>query len=158
MQLELTINGEPRMLDIDPGAVLVDVLRGIGLTGTKIGCREGQCGSCVVLLDGRPVNSCLLLAARAHGRSVLTIEGLGSPRTPHPIQSAFARAGAVQCGYCTPGMVLATKALLDDHPRPTREQVLEALEGNLCRCTGYTKILDAVEEAADALAREEVTR
>jgi len=154
MLLEFILNGETRLLDVDPGAALVDVLREIGLTGTKIGCREGNCGSCVVLLDGRPVNSCLLLAPRVEGRSVVTIESLGSPREPHPIQEAFARAGAVQCGYCTPGMVLATKALLDEHPRPTREQILEALEGNLCRCTGYTKILDAVEAAAEALSRE----
>ncbi len=152
MILELTLNGSPQRLEIDASATLVDVLREIGLTGTKVGCREGHCGSCMVLLDGRPVNSCLLLAARAHGRDVLTIEGLGSPNQPHPIQEAFVAAGAVQCGYCTPGMILSTKALLDRHPHPTSEQVLEALEGNLCRCTGYTKILDAVESTAEALA------
>jgi carbon-monoxide dehydrogenase small subunit len=155
MKLQLTLNGEARTLYVDPSATLVDVLRAIGLTGTKIGCREGHCGSCVVLLDGEPVNSCLLLAARADGRSITTIEAIGTPREPHPIQKAFVEAGAVQCGYCTPGMVLATKALLDRTPRPTRQQVLDALEGNLCRCTGYTKILDAVEAAADALSHKE---
>ncbi len=155
MNLQLALNGEARTLDVDPSATLVDVLRAVGLTGTKIGCREGHCGSCVVLLDGEPVNSCLLLAARAAGRSVVTIEAIGTPRQPHPIQEAFVEAGAVQCGYCTPGMVLATKALLDRTPQPTRQQVLDALEGNLCRCTGYTKILDAVQAAADALSRKE---
>lgn len=158
MILNFTLNGQEKSLDIEPGETLVDLLRGIGLTGTKVGCREGHCGSCVVLLDGRPVNSCLLLAARVEGRSVTTIESLGSVREPHPIQEAFARAGAVQCGYCTPGMVLATKALLEQYPHPTREQILEGLEGNLCRCTGYTKILDAVEQAAEALAREVAAR
>lgn len=158
MHLEFTLNGETKSMDVDPGIPLVDVLRDMGLTGTKIGCREGHCGSCVVLLDGRPVNSCLLIAGRVQGRSVVTIESLGSPREPHPIAEAFARAGAVQCGYCTPGMVLATKALLDEHPHPTRGQILEALEGNLCRCTGYTKILDAVEDAAETLSREVSTK
>jgi aerobic carbon-monoxide dehydrogenase small subunit len=129
------------------------VLREIGMTGTKIGCREGHCGSCTVLLDGRTVNACLVLAARTEGREVLTIEGLGSPTDPDPLQRAFVEAGAVQCGYCTPGMVLATKALLDTNPAPSCEEITDALAGNLCRCTGYTKILDAVALAVAANAK-----
>lgn len=155
MLLNVEINGTPRCIQIAPGAVLADVLRGIGLTGTKIGCREGHCGACVVLVDGQPVNSCLMLAARAEGRQVTTIEGVGTSAQPHPIQEAFVDAGAVQCGYCTPGMVLSTKALLDVNPSPSREEVAEALSGNLCRCTGYTKIFDAVERAAARMAEEE---
>lgn len=151
MRLNFELNGTAETVEIRPGALLVDVLRGMGLTGTKIGCREGTCGTCMVLLDGQPVNSCLTLAARVEGRKVLTIEGLGAVGKPHPIQQAYVEAGAVQCGYCTPGMVLSTKALLDANPSPTREQIGEALSGNLCRCTGYVKIFDAVERAAEAL-------
>ena len=155
MLLKLEINGEPRCIQIAPGALLVDVLRGIGLTGTKVGCREGHCGACVVLIDGQPVNSCLMLAARAEGCCITTIEGVGTAAKPHPIQEAFVEAGAVQCGYCTPGMVLSTKALLDVNPSPSRDEVAEALSGNLCRCTGFTKIFDAVERAAVRMAEEE---
>jgi carbon-monoxide dehydrogenase small subunit len=154
MEIRTEINGSPVTLDIAPGAILADVLREMGLTGTKTGCREGHCGSCIVLLDDEPVNSCLLLAARVEGRRLTTIEGLGSPIAPHPIQQAFVEAGAVQCGFCTPGMVLATKALLDEDPDPTEERVREALSGNLCRCTGYVKIFDAVRLAAEKLSEQ----
>ena len=151
MKLTFELNGHRETVEIRPGALLVDVLRDMGLTGTKVGCREGTCGTCVVLVDGEPVNSCLMLAARCEGCKVLTIEGMGTPANPHPIQEAFVDAGAVQCGYCTPGMVLSTKALLDHNPSPSREEIGEALSGNLCRCTGYVKIFDAVERAAELL-------
>ena len=151
MKLHFELNGARECVEITPGAILVDVLRAMGLTGTKVGCREGTCGTCVVLVDGEPVNSCLMLAARCEGRKVLTIEGMGTMAKPHPIQEAFVEAGAVQCGYCTPGMVLSTKALLDRNPTPSQEEIGEALSGNLCRCTGYVKIYDAVNRAAEML-------
>ncbi|MGB9690582.1 MAG: (2Fe-2S)-binding protein [Candidatus Sumerlaeaceae bacterium] len=153
MKLHVRINGEPHELEIAPGAVLGDVLRKLGLTGTKMGCREGHCGSCMVLVNGKPMNSCLLLAAKVEGAEVTTIEGLGDVRHPHPIQEAFVEAGAVQCGFCTPGMIISTKALLDEQPHPPMERVREALSGNLCRCTGYVKIFDAVRLAERKLAR-----
>jgi carbon-monoxide dehydrogenase small subunit len=154
MNLKVTINGQARCLQIEPGAVLSDVLRETGLTGTKIGCREGHCGSCMVLVDGKPVNSCLVLAARVEGCDVTTIEGIGSQAAPHPIQQAFVDAGGVQCGYCTPGIIISTKALLDSNPNPSPEEVQDALSGNLCRCTGYTKIYDAVALAAKRMSKE----
>lgn len=154
MEITLRINQTEYHPRIKPGDLLVDVLRGLGLTGTKVGCREGTCGCCTVLLDGQPVNSCLVLAARAQGHEILTIEGLGTPANPHPLQEAFVEAGAVQCGYCTPGMILAAKALLDHTPNPSEEDIREALEGNLCRCTGYRKIFDAVTLAAQRMAQE----
>lgn len=121
------------------------------LTGTKCGCKTGDCGSCTVLVDGKAVTSCTQVMKKMDGKAVLTIEGMGTPERLHPIQQAFIDAGAVQCGFCTPGMVLAAKALLDVNPDPTREQVAEAMKGNLCRCTGYVKIIDAVLNAAAAL-------
>jgi aerobic-type carbon monoxide dehydrogenase small subunit (CoxS/CutS family) len=120
----------------------------LGLTGVKEACGAGECGACTILLDGVPRLSCLLLAAQLEGRQVLTIEGLGQGADPHPLQEAFARAGAVQCGFCTPGMILASHALLQEVPRPSRREVAQALAGNLCRCTGYHKIIDAVRLAA----------
>ncbi len=153
MKLHVRINGEARELEIAPGAVLGDVLRQLGLTGTKMGCREGHCGSCMVLVNGKPMNSCLLLAAKVEGAEITTIEGLGDVRNPHPIQEAFVEAGAVQCGFCTPGMIISTKALLDNEPHPSLERVREALSGNLCRCTGYAKIFDAVRIAEHKLAK-----
>lgn len=152
MELNVEINGEARRLEIKPGAVLVDVLRENGLRGTKTGCREGHCGSCMVLLDGQAVNACLLLAARCQGRRVTTIEGLSAAGVPHPIQEAFVEGGIVQCGYCTPGMVISTKALLDQNPDPSEEEIAEALSGNLCRCTGYTHLVEAVKLAAQKVA------
>ena len=148
------------MVDADPAGNLLDVLRDeLGLTGTKRGCDyEGECGACTVLLDGRPVRSCLTPVGKVAGRQVLTIEGLGDPAHLHPLQAAFIEAGAVQCGYCSPGMILAAKALLDRAPDPTREQIVEALEGNLCRCTGYTRIVMAVELAAARLRGEDDAR
>lgn len=136
MGISFTLNGQSVTVHADPVSNLLDVLRDeLGLTGTKRGCDyEGECGACTVLLDGQPVRSCLTPVAKVAGRRVLTIEGLGCPDDLHPLQRAFVETGAVQCGYCTPGMILAAKALLDREPHPTREQIAEALEGNLCRC------------------------
>lgn len=155
MNVHFTVNGREVCADVHPGARLVDVLRTLGYTGVKYGCGSGECGACVVLLDGEPVNSCLVLAPRAEGKAITTIEGLGSVSRPHPLQEAFADAGAVQCGFCTPGMILSAYALLCHNPTPTREEVAHALDGNLCRCTGYVKIIDAVLAAARAMAQGE---
>jgi carbon-monoxide dehydrogenase small subunit len=144
ISLELTVNGEKRSLDVKPNRTLLDVLReDLGLTGAKKGCGEGKCGSCTVLMNGRPVNSCLMLAPQAEGADIVTIEGLGD-KEPHPLQAAFAEKGAVQCGFCTPGVILTAKALLDINPKPQEREVREAIAGNLCRCTGYSKIVEAV--------------
>lgn len=151
VELAFTVNGEPMRLRVPPGATLLEVLReDLELTGTKYGCGEGECGACSVLLDGRVVNSCLILAQECDGSEVLTIEGLRSNGQLHPIQEAFVEYGAVQCGFCTPGMIMATYALLEANPSPSEEEIKRALEGNLCRCTGYRKIIDAVL----SLARE----
>jgi carbon-monoxide dehydrogenase small subunit len=148
--IQFTLNNHGVSLTTAPGRTLLEVLReDFGFTGAKNACGgEGECGACTVLLDGEAVNSCLVLISQVEGRSVLTIEGLSPEGTPHPIQQAFIQAGAVQCGFCTPGMVLAAKALLDTHPHPDEEQIRSALSGNLCRCTGYTKIIAAVKLAA----------
>ena len=148
--ISFVLNDSPIAVQVDPISPLVDVLRDdLGLTGTKRGCDyEGECGACTVLLDGQPVRSCLTPVGKVAGRSVLTVEGLGSPDRLHPLQQAFIETGAVQCGYCTPGMLLAAKALLDREPDPDREQIVEALGGNLCRCTGYTRVVMAVAVAA----------
>jgi carbon-monoxide dehydrogenase small subunit len=151
VELAFTVNDEPMRLKVPPGATLLEVLReDLELTGTKYGCGEGECGACSVLLDGRVVNSCLILAQECDGSEVLTIEGLRSNGQLHPIQKAFVEYGAVQCGFCTPGMIMATYALLEANPSPSEEDIKRALEGNLCRCTGYRKIIDAVL----SLARE----
>ena len=153
MKVRFTVNGRAATVEADAEMRLLDALRDeLHLTGTKEGCGEGECGACTVLLDGRPVNSCLVLAAQAEGRDVLTIEGLAAGPRLHPIQQAFVDAGAAQCGFCTPGFVMSTYALLRDHPAPSDEEILTALEGNLCRCTGYVKIVDAVRRAAERLA------
>ncbi|HET9091595.1 MAG TPA: (2Fe-2S)-binding protein [Acidimicrobiales bacterium] len=147
--LHLSVNGEERELLVRPYATLLEVLREeLRLTGTKHGCELGECGACTVLVGGVPQLSCLLLPAQVEGAEVTTIEGLADGATLHGVQRAFMERGGLQCGYCTPGMVLAAKALLDANPAPTREEIREALAGNLCRCTGYAGILDAVEDAA----------
>lgn len=148
MEIKLKINHEEKRIRIRPGENLLEVLRREGYKGVKKGCGRGECGACTVLLDGKPVNSCLVLAADAEGREILTIEGLGTPADPHPLQKAFVKAGAVQCGYCTPGMILSAKALLDENPAPSDEEIKKALDGNYCRCTGYVKIIDAVRSAS----------
>lgn len=143
--IRLKVNGEDYEVLVKPNMTLLDFIRnGLGLTGTKKGCDEGDCGACTVLLDGKPVNSCLVLALEANGKEVLTIEGLGQEGGLHPLQRAFIEKGAVQCGYCTPGMILSAKALLDVNPTPTEDEVRSAIAGNLCRCTGYVKIVEAV--------------
>jgi carbon-monoxide dehydrogenase small subunit len=150
----MTVNGEAVKLVVEPSAMLVDVLRGrLGLIGVKEACGEGECGACTVLLDGKPVPSCITPAMKALNKNVLTIEGLGSPGKLHPIQEAFIDHGAVQCGFCTPGMILSAKALLDESPRPTEEEVRVAISGNLCRCTGYVKIVEAVLSAAERMGK-----
>ncbi len=152
-RLNLTVNGTPRELLIEPHKTLLQVIReDLGLTGAKHGCGVGDCGSCTVLLDGRPVNSCLVLALQVEGREVTTIEGLARDGELHPVQDAFIDHGAIQCGFCSPGMILTSKALLDENPDPDRQEIRGAISGNLCRCTGYQKIVEAVEDAAKRLA------
>ncbi len=151
MRIELTVNGERHQTDAWGGESLMYVLRErLGLPGSKNACEQGECGSCSVLLDGALVCSCLVLAAQAEGHEVTTVEGLADGDRLHAVQEAFVRAGAVQCGFCTPGLVVATVALLAERPSPTDDEIREALSGNLCRCTGYAKIFDAVRQAAGA--------
>ena len=146
--ITLTVNDETHEIAVEPNQTLADVLRvQLGLTGTKQGCGTGDCGSCTVILDGKPTNSCLVLALEANGGRVLTIEALETPDGLHPIQQAFVDKGAIQCGFCTPGMILTAKSLLDDNPRPTELEIRKAISGNLCRCTGYQKIVEAIQEA-----------
>ena len=150
VDITCTINGRERNLAVEATELLVDTLRlRLGLTGTKKACGTGDCGACTVIVDGEAVRSCILLTASMHGKSITTIEGLGDVSHLHPIQQAFIDAGAVQCGYCTPGMILTAKALLDRQPHPTPEQIREAISGNLCRCTGYVKSEAAIRRAAE---------
>ena len=153
--LKFELNGAWVSLSVPPDELLLNTLRDrLGLTGTKQGCEIGECGACTVLLDGKPVCSCLLLAASVNGRRVLTIEGLrGADGKLHPVQEAFVDSGAIQCGFCTPGMILSVKALIDENPNPTREDVVTWIAGNLCRCTGYAKIIDAALLAAQKMRR-----
>jgi len=147
--IKLRINGVTYEVTIEPRRTLLEVLRdSLGLTGAKKACDTGDCGACTVLMDGKPVASCLVLAVEAQGKDIITIEGLAKDGQPHPIQQAFVDHGAIQCGFCTPGMILSAKALLDRNPRPTEHEVKEAIAGNLCRCTGYTKIVAAVARGA----------
>jgi aerobic-type carbon monoxide dehydrogenase small subunit (CoxS/CutS family) len=158
MRFDLDVNGRARTVDTERDRPLLEVLReDLGLTGAKYGCGEGACRACTVLLDGEPVTSCRIPVERAAGRRILTIEGLAEGDALHPVQQAFLEAGAMQCGYCVPGMILTTVALLAEHPRPTREQTVAALDGNLCRCCGYVRILEAVELAADGRGRPTVS-
>ena len=149
--LHLRVNGEPHTVAAEPHHTLLEVLREeLQLTGTKHGCELGECGACTVLVDGVPVLSCLTLPSQLGDAEVTTVEGLAIGAALHPLQTAFAEEGAAQCGYCTPGMLMAAKALLDANPRPTRSEIAMAISGNLCRCTGYTAIYEAVEKAAKA--------
>lgn len=157
--LRAKVNGKLINLPVSPQRRLLDVLRDdLGLTGVKEGCSEGECGACTVLINGKPVNSCLVLAPEANGAEIITIEGLTCENGLHPLQQAFLDAGAVQCGFCTPGMILSAKALLDAKPNPDSEDVRVAVSGNLCRCTGYTKIFDAVKLAAKRLSEGEAAQ
>jgi len=148
VEIEFTLNGSPINLEVKPNETLLDLLRyRLKLTGSKRGCNRGECGACTVLMNSKPVASCLILALKADGKDVLTIEGLGSPGMLHPLQEAFIVNNTVQCGFCTPGMIMSAKALLDENPNPSREDIQEAISGNLCRCTGYLPIMEAILEA-----------
>ena len=152
VQLRLSVNGEETEVSFAPYKTLLEVLReDLGLTGTKHGCELGECGACAVLVDGEPLLSCLKLALECEGRSVETIEGLAHGNELHPLQAAFTDHGGSQCGYCTPGVIMTAKALLDREPNPSRERIREATSGNLCRCTGYNQIVEAIEHAAAEL-------
>ena len=155
VQLRLVVNGEPADAYFAPYKTLLEVLReDLGLTGTKHGCELGECGACAVLVDGQPQLSCLVLAVECAGRSIETVEGLAGGAGLHPLQAAFADLGAAQCGYCTPGILMTAKALLEKETLPSRERIKEAISGNLCRCTGYQQIFEAIEEAAKRLSSE----
>jgi aerobic-type carbon monoxide dehydrogenase small subunit (CoxS/CutS family) len=150
--VRMKVNGDWKEASVQPETTLLEVLRETwGLTGAKRGCDEGDCGACTVLLDGKPVNACLLLAIRIDGREITTIEGLGKEDRLHPLQSAFIHHGALQCGFCGPGMILSAKALLDSNPNPTEAEIRQALAGNICRCTGYSKIIEAVQSASSMM-------
>ena len=154
--LSFTVNGDPVEIVCKDNMTLLDLLRDkLGLTGTKKGCEQGECGACTVLLDGMPVNSCCTLAVECEGRKVVTIEGIAQGDKLHPIQRQFIEKWAMQCGYCTPGMIMSAKALLDHNPHPTELEIREAIEGNLCRCTGYAKIVEAIQAAAAEMNWEE---
>jgi aerobic-type carbon monoxide dehydrogenase small subunit (CoxS/CutS family) len=148
--IQITVNGQPNEIEVDPWRTLLEILRDqLNLTGTKQSCAEGHCGACTVLVDGEAVNACLMLALEANGCDILTIEGLAEGGKLTPIQEAFVNYGAVQCGFCTPGMIMATKIFLEDNQDPSDEEIKKALAGHLCRCTGYVQIIDAVRAAAE---------
>jgi len=147
--IELRVNDEPHEPAVEPQRTLLEVLReDLGLTGTKEACGTGECGTCTVLMDGHPILSCLTLAIEAQGKEITTIEGLAKGNDLHPLQKAFIQYGAIQCGFCTSGMILNAKSIMDENPKPSREEILKGLEGNLCRCTGYNKIVEAIMEAS----------
>jgi carbon-monoxide dehydrogenase small subunit len=155
--ITLNVNGRAHRIALDPNTILLAVLRELGYTDVKCGCEKGDCGACAVLLRmpdeqlSQPVNSCLVLAWQAEGADITTVAGLGTAEHPHPLQAAFADAGAIQCGYCSPGLILAAKALLDRNPSPTEHEIRDAIEGNLCRCTGYGHIIEAIQVAANKM-------
>ncbi len=151
MRITLTVNEAKRELEIEPGETLLELLRREGYKGVKKGCGSGDCGACAVLLDGRAVNSCLVLAAKADGRKVVTVEGLADDEGLHPVQQAFLEEGAIQCGYCTPGMVIAAVDLLTHNSSPSEAQIREGISGNLCRCTGYVKQIEAIKIAVERM-------
>jgi carbon-monoxide dehydrogenase small subunit len=147
--ITLTVNGRKHEPALQPNATLLQTLRGLGYTDVKNGCEKGDCGACAILLDGKAVNSCLVLAWQADGAEIVTNAGLGTLDDPHPLQEAFADSGAAQCGYCTPGMIISAKALLDRSPNPTEKEIREAIAGNLCRCTGYAQIVGAIKRVSE---------
>lgn len=150
-KIKVRIDGENKEINVEPDEILLDMLRRQGYYGVKRGCNEGTCGACAVIFNGRPVTSCMLLAVEADGGEITTIEGIGTLQKPHPLQTSFVEAGAVQCGFCTPGMIISAKSLLDKKPNPTLEDIKDALDGNLCRCTGYVKIVGAIQNAAQKI-------
>ncbi|MBI4674600.1 MAG: (2Fe-2S)-binding protein [Chloroflexi bacterium] len=151
----LKVNGRTHHAALAPNTTLLHALRDLGYTDVKSGCEKGDCGACTVLVNNTPLNACLMLAWLAEGQEIVTVAGLGNAEHPHPLQQAFVDFGAAQCGYCTPGMILAAKALLDEHPHPTDDEMREALSGNLCRCTGYVRIIEAIQNAANELDAEQ---
>lgn len=154
IRIRLNVNGKDYEIEVKPHWTLLQVIRDLlGLTGTKYGCGTGECGACTVLIDGKPMTSCLVLAASAEGRKIITIEGISSGDNLHPLQKAFIEEGAIQCGYCTPGMILTAKAFLERNPHPTEKEVRRAIDGNLCRCTGYVKIVKAILRASKNLEK-----
>jgi aerobic-type carbon monoxide dehydrogenase small subunit (CoxS/CutS family) len=155
--ITLHINGRTHYAALAPNVTLLNALRDLGYVDVKCGCERGDCGACAVFLNGVAINSCMVLACQADGAAILTSAGLGTAEHPHPIQAAYADAGAIQCGYCTPGLVIATKALLDRSPHPSEDEIREAISGNLCRCTGYTQIIQAIQLAAERLEVEKQT-
>ncbi len=154
--VQIMVNGEWRKAEVTARETLLQVLREKwNHTEVKEGCGKGDCGACAILLNGKAVNACLTLALQAHRQEVVTLKGIGTPDNPHPLQESFVKLGAIQCGFCTPGMILAAKAFLDENPHPTRDEIREAISGNLCRCTGYKKIIDAIEDAASSYRKGE---
>lgn len=154
-EIILKVNGTNFKVNIEPWRTLIEVLReNLGLTGTKKSCNEGECGACTVMMDGKPVASCLVLAMDAQGKEIVTIEGISEGEKLHPIQEAFLKYGAIQCGFCTPGMVMSAKAFLDENPKPTSAEVRKAISGNLCRCTGYQHIVDSIMAASRMMNKE----
>jgi carbon-monoxide dehydrogenase small subunit len=150
--IELNVNGTSYELDVQPWETLLEILRdNLGLTGTKEGCGIGECGACTVIMEGKTVNSCLVMAAEADGKQITTIEGLAEAGALHPVQEAFVEQGGLQCGFCTPGMILSATALLKENPKPTEEEIRRGISGNLCRCTGYTKIIESIKVAAEKM-------
>ena len=153
-EIGLIVNGNNYQVTVKPSETLLEVLRyKLGLTGAKRGCDTGDCGTCTVIMDGKAIRSCLVLAINANGKNITTIEGLAEGENLHPLQKAFLEYGAVQCGYCTPGMIMTSKAFLDENPTPTKEEIKSALSGNLCRCTGYTKIIEAIQAVAEQTSK-----
>ena len=153
--INLTVNGREHHVALAPNVTLLQALRDLGYNDVKNGCEKGDCGACAVLMDGRAVNSCLVLAWQAEGAEIVTDAGMGTMNDPHPIQEAFADAGAAQCGYCTPGMIVSAAALLSRNPNPTEDEIREAISGNLCRCTGYGQIVKAIQMAAERMGEED---
>jgi carbon-monoxide dehydrogenase small subunit len=151
--VSLEVNGRTHQVALPPNVTLLQALRDLGYTDVKNGCEKGDCGACTVMVDGRPINSCLMLAWLAEGHVILTVAGLGTAEHPHPLQKAFTDYGAVQCGYCIPGMIMSAKGMLDEHPHPTDEVIREAISGNLCRCTGYIRAFTAIRAAAEEMAK-----
>ncbi len=151
MQIEVKINGVLRRFETSPGEILLDLLRREGYKSVKRGCETGECGACSIILDGKLAKSCLLFAPQVSGHNIITLEGLANSGELHPVQQAFLDEGAVQCGFCTPGMILAAKALLEENPHPTEEEIKEVISGNLCRCTGYVKIIRAIKKVGETL-------
>lgn len=151
--IQCKVNGEKVQAGFPAHVTLLDALRELGFIEVKNGCEKGDCGSCTVIMDGRTVNACLVLAVQAEGREITTVRGLGTEDNLHPLQKNFVEKGAVQCGFCTPGMLLSAKVLLDENPHPSREEINEGISGNLCRCTGYTRIAEAIEETAKGMGK-----